>query len=262
MVGYQMSTSTSKRYNFTISTTGLLVVLLFWHLLAGRFNPLVLPSPAETWTALKELAVSGSLFTNLWITVRRTLIGYGAAILTGFTLAVILKASSFWQLVFRPLITIIQTIPPIVWLVLAVIWFGIAEEITPIFLIFVVTFPVIFINVFSGLKSIDLYLVEMARVYRCTRRQVILDIYLPALIPHLVSAVSIGLAFAWKSSVFAEFIGSSSGIGFALSMANSNLETEELFAWALVLVGLMLIFEYLIIQPIQRYVTRWNRHGE
>jgi NitT/TauT family transport system permease protein len=255
-----MSIFTSKKGFFT-GTTGILVVLILWYLLALNKHPLILPSPLETWKALKELGTSGDLFTNLYITIKRTLIGYSAAILGGFFLALLLKASHFWQLFFRPLITIIQTIPPVVWIVLAIIWFGIADDITPIFLIFVVTFPVIFINVFSGLQNIDYNLMEMAKVYRCTRKQVLLDIYLPSLIPHLVSATSVGLAFAWKATIFAEFIGSSSGIGFALSMANSNLETEELFAWALVLICLMLLFEYLIIQPLREYVTRWDHYG-
>ncbi|MFW5992255.1 MAG: ABC transporter permease, partial [Halanaerobiaceae bacterium] len=244
----------NKIYRGIVSTTGLLVVLLFWQLVSRQFNSLVFPSPGDTYHALWKLFISGEMYTQTLITVQRTLTGYGLAIICGVFLAVILKASEFWQYFIRPIITIVQTIPPVVWLVLAVIWFGIADNLTPIFLIFVVTFPVIFINIFSGLDSIDQRLVEMARLYRCNRKQIILAIYLPALVPHLVSAVSVGLAFAWKATIFAEFIGSSSGIGFALSMANSNLETEKLFAWAIVLITLMLIFEYVIFQPIKNYV--------
>jgi NitT/TauT family transport system permease protein len=97
-------------------------------------------------------------------------------------------------------------------------------------------------------------------VYRCSRRKIMLDVYLPALVPHVVSAVSLGLSFAWKSTIFAEFIGSSSGIGFVISMANANLETEKLFAWAIVLILLMLVFEYGILTPLNKRVTRWKRH--
>lgn len=245
-----------------ISTTGLLVVLLFWHLMAMRFNPLIFPSPLETYHALRDLYLSGELYNDTLVTVQRTLSGYGAAIIGGLLLAVILKTNDIWQYFFRPIITIIQTIPPVVWLVLAIIWFGIADNLTPVFLIFVVTFPVIFINIFSGIDSIDQNLVEMARLYHCDKKQIFFGIYLPALVPHLVSAISIGLAFAWKATIFAEFFGSSSGIGFALSMANSNLETDKLFAWAVILIGLMLIFEYLILQPVRRYVTRWNQNEQ
>lgn len=243
---------------FLLSAAGILVVLIFWALISLNYNPLILPSPVETLRAVQFLSNSGELWVNIIITLKRTIIGYTLAIVVGFLLALLLKSSDFWQYVFRPLITVVQTTPPVIWLVLAIIWFGIADNLTPVFLIFVVTCPVIFINIFSGLDSINLQLVEMARVYRCPRSKIIKNIYLPSLIPHLISAASIGLSFAWKSSIFAEFIGSSSGIGFALSMANSNLETDKLFAWALILVLLMLIFEYGILQPIRAYVTRWS----
>ncbi|MFP4662729.1 MAG: ABC transporter permease [Halanaerobiales bacterium] len=253
-----MSYSTSKIIKITIGTAGILVVLIFWTLLSRNYHPLILPSPVETFRAVVALWKSGDLLENTLITMRRTIIGYSMAVFMGTLLAILLKSNKFCQHLLRPLITIIQTTPPVVWLVLAVIWFGIADNLTPIFLIFIVTFPVIFVNIFSGLDNINLKLVEMARVYRCSKEKILLNIYLPGLIPHIVSAMSIGLAFAWKSSIFAEFIGSSSGIGFELSMANSNLQTDLLFGWAIILIILMLIFEYGILQPAKAYVTRWD----
>jgi NitT/TauT family transport system permease protein len=149
----------------------------------------------------------------------------------------------------------------VIWVVLAVIWFGIADDLTPIFLIFIVTFPVVFLTIFSGLESVDLRLVEMASFYRCSQAEIVRSIYVPTLVPHFISAVSLGLSFAWKSTIFAEFIGSSSGIGFAISLANANLETEKLFAWAIVLILIMLVFEYGILAFVNQRVTRWKQHG-
>jgi len=225
---------------------------------SGEFNPLILPSPRDTFSALEALINSGQFHNNLLITLRRTFIGYFSAMMLGIILAFLLFRFKILLKPFRPIITVIQTVPPIIWLALAVIWFGIAEDLTPIFLIFIVTFPIFFINVYEGLKDVDEEIIEMAVLYSASRKQIIFDIYFPQVLPHLVSAISIGLAFAYKSSIFAEFIGSSSGIGFALSMANSNLETDKLFAWALILVFLMLIVEYLILKPIQNKVTEWR----
>ncbi|MFP4017252.1 MAG: ABC transporter permease [Halanaerobiales bacterium] len=253
-----MSYSTSKIKKIIIGAAGTLAVLIFWGFLSRNYHPLILPSPVETLKAIVSLWNTGDLVENILVTLKRTIIGYSMAVILGTVLALFLKANEFWQHLLRPLITIIQTTPPVIWLVLAVVWFGIADNLTPIFLIFIVTFPVIFVNIFSGLDNINLKLVEMARFYRCSRKKILLNIYLPGLVPHIVSAMSIGLAFAWKSSIFAEFIGSSSGIGFELSMANSNLQTDILFAWAIILIILMLIFEYGILQPVKTYVTRWD----
>ena len=255
-----MSYFTSKKRSIIIGTAGLLVVLIFWSIISRRFHPFILPSPVETFIAIKELWISGRLQSNMLITIRRTVIAYSLAIVSGFLFALLLKSSSFLEDFFRPLITIIQITPPILWLAFAMIWFGIADDLTPIFLIFLVSFPIIFINVFSGLDSINIKLLEMAKFYHCSWRKILVNVYMPALLPHLFSAISIGLAFAWKSTIFAEFIGSSSGIGYALSMANSNLQTERLFAWGIILIVFMMVFEYGILYTIREYLTRWNRN--
>src|SRR6056297_677403 len=248
----------NKFKKILLSTTGFLVVLLIWLYYSRQMNPLILPSPLQTFNAFIDIYQSVNLFNNLFITIRRTIIGYGAALIIGFMIALILNKSNTLYTITRPIITVIQTTPPVIWLALAVIWFGIADNLTPIFLIFIVTLPIIFVNIFEGLQDVDINLIEMAKVYNTDQKEIFFDIYMPSLIPYIFSALSIGLAFAWKSTIFAEFLGSNSGVGFALSMANSNLNTDKLFAWGIVLILLMLFFEYLIIKPIQKKVTRWK----
>lgn len=252
----------NKLKSILISTISFWVVLIGWMILADNFNPLILPSPTQVMDALITLYKTGELQQHFLVSIRRTFIGYSSAVIFGFVLALILAKSWFLRKVFRPVITVIQSTPPIIWLVLAVIWFGISDDLTPIFLIFVVSLPIIFINIYEGIKSIDNDLIEMAFVFNSSRKKILKEIYFPSLIPYLLSALSIAFAFAWKSTVFAEYLGSSSGVGYALSVANSNLETAELFAWAIVLVVFMLIVEYLILTPLQSKVMRWRENGK
>ena len=251
-----------KAKTVLISTISFWVVLISWMILADNFNPLILPSPAQVVDALFTLLKTGELQHHFFISIRRTFIGYISAVIFGFSLALILAKSWILRKIIRPLITVIQSTPPIIWLVLAVIWFGISDNLTPIFLIFIVSLPIVFINIYEGIKSIDKELIEMASVFNSSRKKILKEIYLPSLMPYLLSALSIAFAFAWKSTVFAEYLGSSSGIGYALSMANSNLETAELFAWGIILVIFMLIVEYLILAPLQSKVMRWKDNGK
>ncbi len=69
--------------------------------------------------------------------------------------------------------------------------------------------------------------------------------------------MSVGFSFAWKAAIFAEFMGSTSGVGFLLSTANSNLETEKVFAWVLVLIAVMLVCEYGLLLPLKHRAERW-----
>jgi NitT/TauT family transport system permease protein len=236
----------------------LFFIFLIWERSAAGLNSLILPSIGESYQALKEIALSGILLESFIITLRRTLIAYGLAVILGIIIALLLYRFKILQRTFRPLITVIQATPPVVWVSLAVVWFGVADDLTPIFLIFIVSLPVIFVNIFQGLEDMNVELVEMAQAYSTPKYRILKEIYLPSLLPALVSALSIAFAFAWKSSVFAEFIASSSGIGYQLSRANSMMATDRLFAWTIVLILFMLFVEYYLLEKLKKHVSRWK----
>lgn len=257
-----MTTSTfnppSKLQQRLAGALGLALLLVLWELASRRLHPLILPSPKETWRALEGLWRDGSLTANLALTLGRTVGGFGLALLAGCALAALSQSTSLVQALLRPLVAVVQIIPPVVWMVLAVIWFGIASGRAAAFVIFIVTLPLTFAQSTAGLEGIDVKLVEMARVYRCSPGRILTHIYLPALLPQLAAAVGVGFSFAWKAAVFAEFMGSNSGVGFLLSTANSNLETDKVFAWVLVLIAVMLACEYGLLQPLRRRAARWS----
>ncbi len=246
--------------NFIIKPFWLLLIIIFlvWEKSAAGLNSLILPSPEETYLALKEITLSGVLLSSFIITLKRTIIAYGLAVLAGVITALLLHRFDLLKKTFRPLITIVQATPPVVWVSLAVVWFGVADDLTPIFLIFIVSVPVIFINIFQGLEEMNRELIEMAKAYSTPNRRIIKEIYLPSLLPALVSALSVAFAFAWKSSVFAEFVASSSGIGYQLSRANSMLATDRLFAWTIILILFMLFVEYYLLEKLKEKVSRWK----
>lgn len=246
--------------NFIIKPFWLLLIglLFFWQQAAAELNSLLLPSIGESLEALKEIAASGLLLESFLITLKRTLIAYILSVFTGVFLALILNRFNFLKRTFRPFITIIQATPPVVWVSLAIVWFGVAADLTPIFLIFIVSTPIIFVNIFQALEEMNKDLIEMAEAYSTPPLRILKEIYLPSLLPALVSALSIAFAFAWKSSVFAEFIASSSGIGYQLSRANSLMATDKLFAWTFILVLFMLFVEYYLLEKLKKSVSRWK----
>jgi len=252
-----MQNFTNSLLRKSVSLTGFVILIGVWSLFSRNLNPLILPSPLEVGDALFELGRSGELGKNFLITFKRTLTGFTIAFLSGMGIALLMKRSLLFRRVFQPLVTFIQTTPPVVWLVVAVIWFGIAQELTPIFIIFIVVFPIILINFLEGLDSFSEELIQMAKVFNSKRRRIFFHILLPGISPCIISSTRVGLAFAWKSTVLAEFLGSSSGVGFMLSMANSFLDTSRVFAWALILILTMLGLEYLLISPVRKKVNLW-----
>ncbi len=246
----------------SLGLSGIVILVVVWSLFSRGINSLILPSPLEVGKALIELARNGELWGNFLITFKRTLIGFIIAFLAGVGIALLMKKIFVFRRIFQPLIIFIQTTPPVIWLVFAVLWFGIAQDITPIFIIFIIVFPIILINFLEGLDSPNEELIQMAKVYNCKKTKLFFNILLPGITPSLISSAKIGLAFAWKSTVLAEFLGSSSGVGFMLSVANNLLDTAKVFAWALILILAMLALEYLVINPVKKKVNLWAEYAK
>ncbi len=113
--------------------------------------------------------------------------------------------------------------------------------------------PVIYTNILQGILSTDHKLIEMAQVFRLSLWKRIRFIYIPALMPYLVTAASIGLGFCWKSGVAAEVIGQPlHSIGGELSEAKLNLMIPELFAWTAVIILVSTLFEKLVMILIRK----------
>jgi NitT/TauT family transport system permease protein len=132
-----------------------------------------------------------------------------------------------------------------------VLWFGIAREKTPIFVVFIVCLPVVLVQIREGLSAIPAELRDLASLEPMGPFVYMQHVAWPALQPFLLSAATLGFSFAWKSVVFAEFVASNSGLGYQLSRSYNNLATDDVFAWTAVLVTLMWLWQGLV-------VNRWR----
>jgi NitT/TauT family transport system permease protein len=123
--------------------------------------------------------------------------------------------------------------------------------------------PVIYINFLEGLLSADKKLLQMAQVFDIGVPKKINAVYIPAVLPHFISAVSIGLGFSWKAGIAAEVIGIPSGsIGERLYEAKLYLMTKELFAWTIVIIFISIIFEKTIMWAIKKLMHRFGRQRD
>jgi len=241
----------------TCGSFGFIIILIAWSVISRNLNSLVLPSPKEVIFAFYTIVREGKLLTNLLITFKRTLLGFLLAFFGGIAFALLMKKSLLLRKIFQPLVVTVQVTPPVVWLILAVVWFGMARELTPVFIISVVVFPIMLVNFLEGLDCFDGKLIQMAKVFNTRKNRVFLHIIIPGLAPYIISSTRIGFAFAWKADIFAEFLASSSGAGYMLSTANTLLDTASVFAWAFVLILVVLGVDFLLINPLKRRASLW-----
>ena len=148
--------------------------------------------------------------------------------------------------------------PPIAWLVLALLWFG-AGDGTPVFTVFVATLPVVFGGALQGARTLDAPLADMARAFRLPWAMRWREVALPHLLSYLFPAWITALGVAWKVTVMAELLASADGVGAALATARSHLDTSAALAWVVAVLAALLALEYLLLEPVKRMFEGWRQ---
>jgi len=236
---------------------GLLIFLALWDWGSRFYSELILPSPWVTFTTLVGLLAEGNGWSELAATARRALAGFALSLVVGSALGLLAGLSVTAKLMSRPVITLLLGTPPIAWLVLAVLWFG-AGDATPVFTVFIVTFPIIFVAALQGAHTLDGQLRNLARAYRLPASMILIDIYLPHVVSYLFPAWVVALAMSWKVAVMAELLATADGVGAALAVSRSHLDTAATMAWIAAVVGLLLLVEYLLLDPLKRKLESWR----
>jgi ABC-type nitrate/sulfonate/bicarbonate transport system permease component len=217
-------------------------------------EPYLVPSPSEIAQSLWENR--SLLAENAWVTLREILFGILAAVIVGTGFAV---AMHRWRLVrdaSYPLIIASQTIPLVVIAPILVVWFG--YDLTPkIVIIALFCFFPITVNVLDGLRSVDPEAVKMMRSLDASRWQRFWRAEAPAALPNLFTGVKISVVFAPLAAVFAEWAGSSSGLGHLIQADTAYLEVARQFATVAVLSTMALILMGLTALA-ERRVVRWR----
>ncbi len=238
----------------------LLLFIALWELGAGFYGPLILPDPLTTFATLGQLLQSGAAWPELRTTAQRALLGLLLAAGVGSALGLLAGLSMTAAMMARPWVTLLLGMPPIAWLVLAMLWFG-AGDGTPVFTVFVACLPVVFTGALQGTRTLDLHLRDMARAYRLPWRMRLIDLYLPHVAAYLFPAWITALGSSWKVSVMAELLATSDGVGAALAVTRAHLDTGASLAWICAVVGSLLLLEYGLLEPIKRALERWREAG-
>lgn len=215
---------------------GPLLLLALWQ---GLFElrlirPILLPPPSKVAQAFWSLAASGELFGHVAISVLRVLEGFAAAAIAGLALGLAVGLSRPVDRATDLLIQLIKPIPPIAWIPLAILWFGIGE-VAKVYIIFLGAFFPILVNTIDGIRQTDHRYVELARILEVPRLRFITKVVLPGALPAIMTGLRVGIMVAWMCVVASELIAASSGIGYLIMDARQLSQTD------VVLVGMISI---------------------
>ena len=194
------------------------VLVVVWGVAALLVDTPLLPSPAAVLCSFWLAVQSGELPHHLLVTLRRVLISFGLAMALGAMLGVWMGRSRVANAVLDPLLVLFLNLPALVTIILLYVWFGLVEA-AAVLAVVVNKVPNVAVTLREGARSLDPKLEQMARVYGFSRRQRVVDVWLPQLFPYLMAATRGGLALIWKIVLVVELLGRSDGIGFQLHMA-------------------------------------------
>ena len=207
---------------------------------------LILSSPLEVITRLAELIPSSGFLPTVMYSLSRIMLGFLLGTVTGILFAVLAGKFVFFERLFAPLITTVKAIPVASFTILALFW--VKSSGLSILITFLIAVPVVYSNIFEGIRAFDPKLTVMADVFCVSPFRRFVGIYLSQIMPYFRSAVKLAVGLCWKSGAAAEVIGTPKGsIGQMLYNSKVYLETADLFAWTLVIIVLSLITEKLIL---------------
>ncbi len=237
------------------------IFLAVWWIASQHMPAFVLPGPLKTWQALLALWRGENLLHDIGITFSRVVAGFLLATLVGTLFGLALGASRALARFFEPLLAVFNTVSSAIWAIFAIIWFGISGA-TTVFVVFMTAMPLILTNVWQGAQTVDAQFVELARSFRLTRLQTLRKIYLPTILPYFFSGARLAFGFGWRVSLVAETLGASDGIGYRLRQAGDLVQTDQVFAWTLLLVAMMLLLEGGLLKPLERHLFRWKQRTQ
>ena len=224
-----------------------------WALLAHWVGSnLLLVGPVGTLVRLWELLHETTFYTSVLQTVANIVAGFALSLVIGVVLAFCAYFLPLIATLLNPLVRFIRVVP-VASITITILVF-MSSRYLPIVVSFLMVFPLVYMNAWTGIENTSADLQEMSRVFRVPLRKQVRHMYLPATMPYVVSAYVTGFGFAWKSAVTAEVISSATAsVGAHLSDAKVYLDSPSLFAWTFVIVILASATEHIAIWLIPKH---------
>jgi ABC-type nitrate/sulfonate/bicarbonate transport system permease component len=244
-----------------LKNLGLIFVLLgAWeyvsHEVLDSTSRVLLPPPTKIVVAAWELISSGELLRHARDSLKREMVAFlwaSVSIPIGI-------AMGWWKAVeaqVDPLMEMLRPIPPLAWIPLSILWFGVGDTQNESIIFLGIFFPIL-LNTVTGVKGIDANLIRAARCLGASEWNILWRIVVKAALPQIVTGIRIGLGVGWMALVAAELVGANSGLGFLINDARTVLRTDYIIV-GMATIGLIGLLIDQLIRLLGRRLLPWSR---
>lgn len=233
-----------------------LLVILVWQVMSYFFPPFLVPGVPRVAAQVWEIITERGTLLNAGVTFARIIVGLLLSFLFGFLLGLLMALYRPAADLLLPIIHVIQGVPSLSWVIIAVIWFKDMES-RALFVLLASGLPNFSIQIHDAVRDISRELWEMVQALRPTQSQMLRHMILPAIVPEIFTAWKVNLGIGTRVVVIAELVGSTLGIGYQLRLSQDLFNMAAVVAWTLALVLFAVVGEQ-ALALLERRLLRWR----
>ncbi len=248
-----------KTKDAVLTAISLIALVILW-LVASYNSPRFFPSPMKVCERLLQLFQSPigktSIFGHILVSLRRVMVGFVVASILGIITGLAMGWNKKARAIINPIFTALRPIPPIAWIPLVILWFGIGEF-SKYLLIFIGAYFVVVLNTAAGVAMVEPMYISVGRVYKANTWLMLRHIVFPAAMPAIIAGLKIALSTSWMVVVAAEMIASKSGLGFLITRGSESLDVA-LVMISMILIGVVGALLSAVFSWLERRICPWK----
>lgn len=223
-----------------------LVLGVWWIVSAVKNKPLVLPAPDKVIVEFFKLFGGASFWKAVGLSLLRTVICFAVSFVLAFAVAVVAGLWTPIHKVMSPIISILRSAPTMAIILVIMLWLD--GQIAPVFVGFLIAFPLLYQGIYTAIVGVDKDLVEMARFYKVKAKDIIFGLYSPEIAPAVFDVSKSTLSLTLKVVIASEVLTyAKDSIGLEMQKANQAFEVATLLAWTLLAIVLSFVFEGIVM---------------
>jgi NitT/TauT family transport system permease protein len=259
--GVQPVTRNTRGRRFWARTARVLIVVAFvgaWQAIGTRspVERLTFSTPESVLTTLGRWTDDATFWRDLGITLTEAVLGYLMGVVSGVALAAVVFSSTTIERFLRPFVAVFNALPKVVLAPLFLLWFGIGIS-SKVYFTASVIFFIIFYGVYTGMKAIDVSLVNNMRALGASAVDLTVHVYAPAILTWIVAGLRLSFTFAILATVLGEFLGGTEGLGVRISLATQQLQNNVVIA-GIIAIALVAVLVDRSLVRVERRFTRWK----
>lgn len=243
-------------YPNLIRAASVTVFLILWEIYGRRTDPILLAYPTAIARAAFDLIISGELLRQLAVSLEGLTVGFGASLILGVGLGLIIGRSRIVEAFLEPHIDALYATPQVALAPLLMMWFGLGFTVKAAMIFLFAFFPIL-INTAIGVKNVSASMVEVGQAYLASERQILLKVVFPAALPFIMAGVRLAVGRALVGMIVGELFTAITGLGAMLSLYGNTFETAKMFV-VIILLGVLGVGLIRAAQALESRMARWK----